>query len=58
VPSVGHAYAILRGRITGDAGKAKSFLESMTPEERTLRNRNESRLRRKAKKDYKPGRRP
>lgn len=48
--SVGKAYAVLTGRLTGDEKKAKEFLESMSPEERTIRNRTESRRRSRKKK--------
>ena len=54
--SVGGAYAILKGYRSGDPEKAESFLNSMSPSERKLRNRNEGRLRSKRKEKLnKPG---
>lgn len=55
---VGHAYAVLKGRRTGNPEAAKRFLSSLSDGERTQRNRNDSRLHRAAKKGYKPGRHP
>jgi len=56
VKSVGHSYAILRNRATGNKNKARRFLSSLSPAEKTMRNRNESRSRSKSKK-YKLGER-
>ena len=50
VGSVGHSYAILRGRLSGDQEAASSFLEGMSNSERTIRNRKESRTRNKIRK--------
>lgn len=55
--SVGHAYAVLKGYRMGDRKEAHNFLQSMHPTERILRNRNESKLRAKAKARYIRGRR-
>jgi hypothetical protein len=56
VASVGHAYAVLRGRLTGDQEKASKFLEGLSPGELAVRNRKESRVRNKLKKTgYKLG---
>ena len=55
--SVGHSYAVLRGRRTGDPEQAQQFLMSMPPEEQRARNRSESRLRSVRKRKYKMGRR-
>jgi len=52
--SVGQAYAVLTGRMTGDGEEAKKFLEGLSPQELTLRNRNESR-KRSYKRKYKMG---
>ena len=43
--SVGGAYAILKGRRMGNPDEAAGFLESMSPGERTTRNRGEQRER-------------
>jgi len=48
--SVGKNYAILSGRLTGDPKKAEESLSKLTPEERTLRNRSESRTKSKLRK--------
>jgi len=54
--SVGRAYGILSGRMNGDRKKAKEFLESMSPQQRRVRNRTETRARGRAfKKKYKMG---
>ena len=50
VGSVGHAYAVLRGRLTGDQEGASKFLEDMSSGERTIRNRKESIVRNKLRK--------
>lgn len=55
--SVGHAYSVLKGYRFGDPEKAYDFLEGLSPEERTLRNRMESRSRKRARKNYKLGQR-
>jgi hypothetical protein len=56
VGSVGHAYAVLRGRLTGDQDEASNFLDSLSDSERTLRNRKEGRVRKKLRKTgYKLG---
>jgi hypothetical protein len=52
---VGHAYAVLAGRRTGDKEKARMFLGSMFREEIRARNSHESRSRGKPRKPYKPG---
>lgn len=48
--SVGYSFATLLGRVTGNEDQAYQFLNSMTPEELAQRNRDESRLKAKAKK--------
>jgi len=48
--SVGQAYAILRGRLTGDQEEASKFLEGMPDSERRIRNNKESRVRGKIRK--------
>ncbi|MHA2063813.1 MAG: hypothetical protein ACXABY_05440 [Candidatus Thorarchaeota archaeon] len=53
--SVGHAWAILKGRRSGDAKKAEGFLNSLPRGEYIMRNRNESRLRVRVKKRKKLG---
>jgi hypothetical protein len=57
VANVGRAYAILRGRLTGDPESAKKYLEGMSPEKRREAGQAASRLQGRAKKMYKPGRR-
>ena len=52
--SVGRAYGILRGRLTGDREEAKKFLEGLSPQQRRARNRSETRNRSYRKK-YKMG---
>ena len=55
--SVGQAYAVLRGRLSGDQGEATKLLESLSPAERSTRNRLESRMRgRRLGSRYKMGR--
>jgi len=57
--SVGQAYAVLRGRLTGDPGDAKKLLDGLPPAERAVRNRLESRMRgRRLGSRYKMGRKP
>lgn len=54
--SVGKAFAVLRGRLTGDKREAKQFLESMSLGEQIERNRTESRVRKKIRsRPYKLG---
>ena len=48
--SIGASFAILQGRLTGNENKAYNFINSMSPDEAAQRNRDESRLRSKAKK--------
>ena len=48
--SVGRAYAVLRGRLTGDQEEASKFLEGLSDNERIIRNRKESRVRNKLRK--------
>lgn len=57
--SVGQAYAIIRGRRQGDVKKAKGLLDSMSPAERSERNRQDAQARgsRRSKKPYKLGER-
>ncbi len=57
--SVGQAYAIIKGRRTGDAEKAKGFLSSLSPGRRKEQNRQESQARGSArpKKPYRLGER-
>jgi len=43
--SVGHAWAVIKGHITGDPEQAKKYLMGMTASERILKNRHESRTR-------------
>jgi hypothetical protein len=53
--SVGYAHAILKGRLTGDVKAAKRFLETMSPQQRVLRNRLESRARTRKRKGSRLG---
>ena len=48
--SVGGNYAILSGRLTGDPEKAAASLNSMSQGERTMRNRSESRSKKRLRK--------
>lgn len=48
--SVGESYAILKGHLSGDPEKAKRFLDSLSEGERTMRNRSESRAKKRVKK--------
>lgn len=41
--SVGQAWAVLRGRLSGDKKEAKKFLEGLSPNEFKMRNRTETR---------------
>lgn len=51
--SVGKSWAVLQGNITGDRLDAIKNLLSMSPEERDIKNKTESRRRyRKIKKPY------
>jgi hypothetical protein len=52
--SVGHAWAILKGHMTGDIDQAKQYLMSMPESERILRNRHESRARARLHKRKRP----
>ena len=57
IASVGQAFGVLRGSMTGDPEEAKEFLESKSPFEIAMRNRQESRMRARRKlKNYKMGR--
>ena len=53
--SVGKAYAVLRGRMTGDQEEAQKFLDNLSPFQRAMRNRIESRRRGPVTKRYKVG---
>ena len=55
--SVGQAYGILRGRRMGNARKAQGLLDSMGPEERKERSRQDSAAKgsRRSKKAYRLG---
>ena len=56
MPSIGYAYAVLKGKATGDKEKAKKFIEGLSLGEKTARNRSESRVRGKLRKrGYRPG---
>lgn len=56
--SVGHAYAVLLGRRTGNKEEANRYLSSMSDLKRRLKNRQESRTRKqRAKRPYRPGQR-
>ena len=48
--SVGESYSILRGRLTGDPEKAQAHLDSLDPNERVMRNRTESRSKKRIRK--------
>jgi hypothetical protein len=50
VGSVGHAYAILRGRLTGDPQEASDFLSGLSDNERKIRNNKENRVRTRIRK--------
>jgi hypothetical protein len=57
--NIGRAYAIVRGRMMGDRGKASAFLKSIPAGKRKEMNRqNSSTYGRKIKKAYKLGERP
>lgn len=58
--SVGHAFAILKGRATGDREDASRYLNEMSPTQLIMRNRSESRIRARIKKrkDLRLGHRP
>ncbi len=55
--SVGQAYAVLAGRITGNKQDAEQFLGSMFKKQLDARNVQENRSRNKGKKPYKIGQR-
>lgn len=55
--SVGGAFAILKGYRMGNPEKAQNFLNSMDPAALGERNRQESRMRVRAKKRHKVGER-
>ena len=48
--SIGYSYATLLGRVSGNENKAYNFINSLNPDEAAQRNRDESKLRSKAKK--------
>jgi hypothetical protein len=50
VGSVKQAYAILRGRLTGDQQGASDFLDSLSDNERKIRNNKETRVQTKMRK--------
>ncbi len=54
--SVGQAYAVLRGRRSGNAEEASGLLNSMSPAKRKERNKQESQARGK-RKPYRLGER-
>jgi len=55
--SIGKAYAILSGRLSGDREEASGLLESVPTQEKAARNRSETRMRgRRKMKKYKMGR--
>jgi hypothetical protein len=58
--NVGRAYALVRGRMTGNREKAQGFLSSLHPAKRKEMNRQDARARGSArrKKPYKLGERP
>lgn len=57
--SVGQAYAIIRGRRSGNVEKAKGFLGSMSAVKRKILNRQDAQARgsKRSKKPYKLGER-
>lgn len=48
--SVGYSFAVLQDRVTGNKQQAYQLINTMNPEELAQRNRDESRLGKKAKK--------
>ena len=57
IASVGQAFGVLRGNMTGDPEEAQQFLENKSPFEIAMRNRVEARSRvRRKLKNYKMGR--
>jgi len=57
--NIGKAYAIVRGRMNGDRGKATEFLKGIPAAKRKEMNRQNSAARnRRIKKAYKLGERP
>ena len=57
--SVGRAYAILKGKMTGNKEEAYNFLQEISPGRKIVQNRMESKLRAKAKrKPLRVGQRP
>ena len=57
--NIGRAYAIVRGRMNGDAEGAQGFLDSIPAGKRKEMNRQNSRARgSRRKKPYKLGERP
>ena len=58
--NIGRAYAIVRGRMNGNADEANEFLKSIPAAKRKEMNRQNSRARgsRRVKKPYKLGERP
>lgn len=55
MPSVGHAFAVLRDRRAGSKEEAKSFLESMNPNQIKARNNQEIRSRGPGRKKFQMG---
>ena len=55
--SIGKAWAIVRGRMTGNKRKAQGLLDSIPERKRSEMNRQESQTRRKRKKAYRLGER-
>ena len=55
--SIGKAWAIVRGRMTGNKRKAQGLLDSIPERKRSEMNRQESQTRRKLKKAYRLGER-
>jgi hypothetical protein len=55
--SVGNAFAVLKGYRNGNPEEAANFLNSMPLPQLRERNRQESRLRNKLRKNHKPGQR-
>ena len=54
--NVGQAYAVIRGRMSGNVAKAKGLLGSMSSVERAERNRQDARAKgSKRKKPYRLG---
>ena len=53
--SIGKAWAIVRGRMTGNKRKAQGLLDSIPERKRNEMNRQESQTRRKRKTAYRLG---